>query len=437
MPRKKKSGQKSVPTSNVEILPTLNTDVISSICSWLPVPDVKNCRLVSRTWNVAAKPILKQKSVINLECSFHKGETARNAKFKREMASFGRPLNHVDISLDEFAIVDFKSKLYLDHVKFFTKDLSVQKLGISSQISSIWMSQFLEQILVNASPNLVQVELGLYVYGHLMKGEDPFIEFCGGKIFATVKRLELPFSATNWSLGTVRVPQILAAFPNIEELRVSAELLPVLFLSKLWVTSGMTGSKCAALLNLTQPLKHLNIERAHNPSDDEDDWDEEVDVVPSLYEVLSKHRHTLEYLDLGLSAKCDWKFPPFPNLKRLNFLSDLEGYGFSVEFDGSRILNYSTTFPKLESLNFTPWDGRWTRCFQPFFHANAAICQSVKRLDISDNFKFYEYDNLIDMFKAFDGVDAKFARILNLFPNADNVFMQELKRYLAKKGVYK
>lgn len=199
----------------------------------------------------------------------------------------------------------------------------------------------------------------------------------------------------------------------------------------------MTGSKCAALLNLTQPLKHLNIERAHNPSDDEDDWDEEVDVVPSLYEVLSKHRHTLEYLDLGLSAKCDWKFPPFPNLKRLNFLSDLEGYGFSVEFDGSRILNYSTTFPKLESLNFTPWDGRWTRCFQPFFHANAAICQSVKRLDISDNFKFYEYDNLIDMFKAFDGVDAKFARILNLFPNADNVFMQELKRYLAKKGVYK
>lgn len=62
------------------------------------------------------------------------------------MASFGRPLNHVDISLDEFAIVDFKSKLYLDHVKFFTKDLSVQKLGISSQISSIWMSQFLEQV---------------------------------------------------------------------------------------------------------------------------------------------------------------------------------------------------------------------------------------------------------------------------------------------------
>ncbi|OXA49435.1 hypothetical protein Fcan01_15407 [Folsomia candida] len=128
MPRKK-----SGPPCD-QILPYLNEDVIPLICSWLPLPDVKNCRLVSRTWNVAAKPILRKKSVINLECSFDKGEIARNARIQREMASFGQPLHHVDIRICDLGKIDFKSKVYLDQVHLFTKYLSVHKLAISVHI---------------------------------------------------------------------------------------------------------------------------------------------------------------------------------------------------------------------------------------------------------------------------------------------------------------
>lgn len=201
----------------------------------------------------------------------------------------------------------------------------------------------------------------------------------------------------------------------------------------------MSGSQCNALLNLTQPLKHLYIKSASDPRDP--DWEDGVDIEVSqcLYEVLSKNRHTLEYLDLlldKLRAGCVWKFPSFPNLKRLNFMEGLGAqkyYDCEVSFDGSDILNYSETFPNLQSLSFSPWDGNWTRCFESFFPEEARVCKSVTNFEILDK---VQPDNLADMFVKFaEGkIDARFGRILKLFPNVDNRFMNELRSYLVKMG---
>ncbi|XP_035711394.1 uncharacterized protein LOC118436864 [Folsomia candida] len=453
MPRRKKFVEKSGPTCD-QILPSLNEDVTPFICSWLPLHDVKNCRLVSRSWNISAKPILKQKSVIKLECDFNTKEIARNAKFKREMTAFGRPLHHVDIDTWNIANLDLGSEPYLDNVHFFTKYLSVQRLGISLGINSVWMPQFLEQVLLYSAHTLV--ELDLHIFEDSLKEGDSRAGFCGGKIFNTVKKLTLTFATLFWRIVPPRVPgvhytsvpQILAAFPNIVELRVTGSLLPVLFvegspsprfLSKLCVTNGMSGSQCNALLNLTQPLKHLYIKSASDPRDP--DWEDGVDIEVSqcLYEVLSKNRHTLEYLDLlldKLRAGCVWKFPSFPNLKRLNFMEGLGAqkyYDCEVSFDGSDILNYSETFPNLQSLSFSPWDGNWTRCFESFFPEEARVCKSVTNFEILDK---VQPDNLADMFVKFaEGkIDARFGRILKLFPNVDNRFMNELRSYLVKMG---
>ncbi|XP_035713045.1 uncharacterized protein LOC118437786 isoform X1 [Folsomia candida] len=420
--------------------------VISSICSWLRVKDVKNCRLVSHDWNIAAKPILKQKSVINLSSKFYESDIARNERFRRRMASFGQP-HHVHIEVSKYSrLHGLTSTNELSNVNFFTKFLSPQKLGITAEISSVLMVQFLEKILLNSSSNLVQVELGLDVDDDLIRGDDPLREFFNGAEFPRVKRLDLPFSRVNWSLGKVKVPQIVAAFPNITELRVDSDLLPVLFveggssprfLSKLWITGGMSGYKCNAILHLTQPLKHLHIEEAFDPSVHHWKPGHDTDISPSLYAVLSKNCHTLEYLDLGLAELREdsetWKFPSFPNLKRLNVMKGFySNDNHAVRFD-SEILNYSETFPKLEELQFSPWEGDWTPYFQSFFPAGKHICASVTRLHISDG---KEHANFIEMFRERDQgkINARFVRILNLFPNADNLFMQELKSYLVKKG---
>ncbi|OXA49436.1 hypothetical protein Fcan01_15404 [Folsomia candida] len=449
MPQRKKSVQKSDPTS-AQILPPLNTDVISSICPWLPLPDVKNCRLVSRTWNVAAKPILQKKSIIRLNCDFDKKEIARNAKFQREMASFGGPLHHVEIRMGdykirpvkndpEFSVDDFKKrKVYLDDVHFFAKCLSMQKLGIRGYLEWAFIFEFIENVLLSCSSNLVEVGMDMRIQKNLGKNDFP-PEFCDGKVFNTVKKLELSFFAVNKELGVVKVPQILAAFPNIVDLRVSGNLLPVLFpegsvsprfLSKLWAKEDMSGFKCTALLNLTQPLKHLHIERAFNPRGAKyGEGNDDVDVAPVLYEVLSKHCHTLEYLDLDLDKFSVWNLPNFPNLKRFNFIGDL----YAVVTFESEIINYSETFPNLESLGFTPWDGDWMPCYKSFFPSRATICQSVTTLSISDEFEPDIFSEMFSQSESGGRIDARFGRILKLFSNADNLFMQELKRYLVKK----
>lgn len=113
--------------------------------------------------------------------------------------------------------------------------------------------------------------------------------------------------------------------------------------------------------NLTQPLKHLHIGRAFNPRGAKyGEGIDDVDVAPALHDVLSKHRHTLEYLDLDVDKSSVWKLP---NLKRFNFMGDIYSV---VTFEGSEIINYSETFPNLESLGFTPWDGDWMPCYKSF-----------------------------------------------------------------------
>lgn len=122
--------------------------VISAICSWLRVRDVKNCRLVSHDWNIAAKPVLKRKSVINLPCSFHQSDAVRNERFQREMASFGQ-LHHVHIKLSKWSsrpIVKRTNDICPRDAHFFTKYLSPQKLGITGKIFSVLISQFFEQV---------------------------------------------------------------------------------------------------------------------------------------------------------------------------------------------------------------------------------------------------------------------------------------------------
>lgn len=62
----------------------------------------------------------------------------------------------------------------------------------------------------------------------------------------------------------------------------------------------------------------------------------------------------------------------------------------------------------------------------------ASICESVTRLDVTNNLSHQTYS---EMFHEFEGgkIDARFGRILTLFPEADNLFMTELRSYLGMK----
>ncbi|XP_035713106.1 uncharacterized protein LOC118437823 [Folsomia candida] len=202
MPQKRKFIKKPNP-HGLQNLPTLNADVISSICSWLGLRDVKNCRLVCHDWNIAAKPILKKKSVINLTCNFWESDFARNDKFQSDMASFGR-LHHVHLEMGNHSMVNYRwlrDPDYVSDAKFFTNYLFPRKLGITAKITSVKMSQFLEIVLLSCS-NLVQVELGLHIEEDMIKKKGDDLQgfrtgFCEGKVFNKVKRLDLPFSPVN------------------------------------------------------------------------------------------------------------------------------------------------------------------------------------------------------------------------------------------------
>ncbi|XP_035711209.1 uncharacterized protein LOC118436734 [Folsomia candida] len=359
------------------------------------------------------------------------------------MASFGI-LHHVAIDMDEEEICTDKnepldgyekSEVYLDNVHFFTKYLSVQNLDIRGHIAWPFVFQLLENILLSCSSDLVQVAIKMSISQDFVKGDDPRIVFCGGNKFNKVKKLDISFrAAEEFAVSPVRVGQILPAFPNIKDLSVGAAFLPFVFpdknssprfLSTLRITKDVPGSHCTFLLNLTHPLKYLHIEAAFNPRGHY--WDDQVDidVAPVLYQVLCKHRHTLEYLALGLeglSCRSVWKLPNFPNLKRFTCLGSCE---VEVTFESGSI-NYSETFPKLESLGFAEWHGAWTHCFQSFFPARTEICQSVRRFYISG---WVEPDSSSDEEDEKGKIDARFGRILNFFPNADNPFMQKWRLY--------
>lgn len=92
------------------------------------------------------------------------------------------------------------------------------------------MFQFIENILLSCSSDLVQVEIKMSIDEDAIKGDDLRREFCGGKIFNTVKKLVLSFYAEEeFEVSAIRVGQILAAFPNILDLWVDAGLLRLVF----------------------------------------------------------------------------------------------------------------------------------------------------------------------------------------------------------------
>ncbi|XP_035712137.1 uncharacterized protein LOC118437306 [Folsomia candida] len=417
---------------------TLNVDAVSVICSWLPLKDIKNCRLLSKMWDDGASTVLKNESIIRLNCNLVPNEVKRNERCVKDLVKFGNPANlHIDVGVswevEEYDEVNFSRVIAL--LKEFT---CVRRLKFSGAVYLPWQNEVMETVFLNVSESVSHLEFDVeYSMGNVAGEFVPGQEFCGGKKFVHVKRLDI---LDDYTIGMI------TGLPGVKELSVvnSSSLkhlekqgLPRL--SKLHLLSLNGELELRSVLQLNRPLRTLSIyelstENKNNPY---------LRIHLDLHELLCKHRNTLEYLTLELGSFCIlpagsvWKLPTFPILKRLKLLISNSDNDFDIRFD-TAVLNVSTNFPQLREINLVfveQWKGGWIRCFDSLFPPtrNEVVCRSVTHFEIRDQSEDQIYNERVSTAsRIFDvkgsEIDAKFARPLEMFPKAENKFMLDLRK---------
>lgn len=166
---------------------------------------------------------------------------------------------------------------------------------------------------------------------------------------------------------------------------------------------------------------------------DEDDL--QADASVALYNLLSRHCRTLEYLTLELvnlpSPTSVWRLPIFRNLKRFNFKYP-QNFEISFETGDS---NFSTTFPQIREFCLTyawKWWGSWEPCSN-YLLSDGMVCGSLKHFEIRDK-GINKVSHTIEILNHGVDIDAKYARVFKMFPNADNKFVQNLRKYFINEG---
>lgn len=191
------------------------------------------------------------------------------------------------------------------------------------------------------------------------------------------------------------------------------------------------------VLQITQQisLRTLSLNEIYDHKDD----NFHVDIA--LYDLLSRHRETLEFLTLGLgklsAPEKVWKLPIFPNLKRFRLLVQSFTLDFIISFETSES-NFYTNFPKLSEfyvVHVWNWGGFWKPCLDYLFNERV-VGERVAHFEIRDKgtSQTNTKETPAQIFNLRGHIDPEYARVFKTFPNADNKFMQDLRRYFIKKG---
>lgn len=202
----------------------------------------------------------------------------------------------------------------------------------------------------------------------------------------------------------------------------------------LTISGGIFHDELQDLTQLSNPIRNLSFKEVvvHK--------DANPDIIPQLYNLLSKHAQTLEHLTLRFPTWANYndglKLPALLNLRRFYLTIPPLKYNpnFYISFP-PETPNLCTVFPLLRKFCLifdVGWESDWASCFESLFTNGVPVCPSVRHFEIRD--ACWKRPCVI-VNNGYE-LDVKYARILKIFPNANNKFVTDLREYLEKKGTY-
>ncbi|OXA38882.1 hypothetical protein Fcan01_26438 [Folsomia candida] len=377
-------------------------NVISSLCKFLSVKDIKECRLVSQVWNQSATPVLKARTRMDIELCQDNGWGGIIEKLK-------------------FSPV---------HVSLEVKDESIPSpdpevpFPLMENLKSLWLNceggnqpgkDFCHKIILTSAPILQELELEC--------SNDPDVPALQpGTLFPKLKDLGISYW---WELeddAAEKVAQIITACPALECLRTYysyldgfgrmklLQKLPPSF-SSLTLDGDLNADGLEVLLKIPSPLKKLTFEIQYDAELQKGDYLQE-----NLYKLLHKHSPTLEKLSISFPSAFDkimeWKFPVFSAMKVFQIQM---GMNNKISFQSRRgkfgWIDYHKSFPVLESLHVCS-DSVFPgfSSVDQFLPKGSGGSESVKRVEMVVSYDAKREANMAARTDLYD-------RLVKTFPN--------------------
>lgn len=200
----------------------------------------------------------------------------------------------------------------------------------------------------------------------------------------------------------------------------------------LTISGAIMHDELQDVAQLKNPLRKLSIKDVIFGDD------ASPDIPPHLYNLISKHAQTLELLTVRFLAwefYDDLKLPALLNLKRFDLTVPSVRYGWNFYIDfPPETPNLAMAFPRLREFCLTfhvVWEGYWTNALESLFSSETQVCPNVRKVEIRD-LNWRKTYCFVD--RGYE-IDVKYARIFKIFPNANNKFVQDLRKYFEKKGM--
>ncbi|OXA49851.1 uncharacterized protein LOC110854649 [Folsomia candida] len=315
--------------------------VVTIICKYLPVQDIKNARLISKVWNYGASYRLKEVTRLYLD------------------------FDHKNFDLN---LIKQQLNFRPHHVTILVRGLTPMKGGLPCQpevlvpsglnLKSLWITGF-------ARSNMKDVEVlivgEIFAKSYTTLEEIKYYGYIWPKfgeevVFKKVKRLAI--RSLHWGQLS-HVSQIfLNTCPNLERLEMDysgrslwkknpthfpGSLTSLIFTTEFLQDTWISKNFAQRLLNFPNPLRVLHFYQ----------YFDETDPEPWFFRLLHKHHGTLTDLGVTLTGYSpDLVLPPLPVLESLD-ISTRGDYDvwWADEVNPTERVDYSKFLPKLARLH--------------------------------------------------------------------------------------
>ncbi|XP_035715434.1 uncharacterized protein LOC110859477 isoform X2 [Folsomia candida] len=413
------SDDENKATSIIDPGNVLIPEVVTHLCKFLGVKDVKQCRLVCESWNYGAIPVLQERTYTTLRLyskNYSDDHPERWTGLVERLQFHPNDIRLYSANLNA-------STLPPTDINIFPTVTNVKSIFVEFFSDPGWEQELCYQILLSSAPTLENLQ---FVLGDPTQDFSPLCDTVFPRLKqAVIEYCQEPRYTCNVTIGRL----IMEDFTNLECLQVEGRLL--LGISKagelsmlptsLIVAEEVNANVMKCLLDISVPLRKLTLQFIYLKNDAN-----RVYQLPLLlYKLLKKHSSTLEELKFYMkwakdNVELEWKLPVFPVMKDLTIGNNF--WFRKVEFETGLIwgplesekfgrIDYKVCFPRLESLTVTTGteDFSSLAVFLPPEDSELRVAESVRKVSLSS----LSHPNHYTVARA-----NLYAELLEIFPNA-------------------
>ncbi|XP_035715484.1 uncharacterized protein LOC118438820 isoform X2 [Folsomia candida] len=201
------------PTASPNSGPGLIPDIIPHLCKFLVIKDIKDCRLVCKSWNYEATPVLKERTLINirLDAGTYGKTPPKEWELDERIAEKLSFNTNIKISAN-------KSLSPPKNLQDFPPIRNLKSILVQIKITEQWQKDFCNEIILGSAPTLEELQLHC---------DQNFPSF-SATVFPRLKKLVINGGRTRAQLDPVieRIGQaVTEAFPALQCFTINCEHL--------------------------------------------------------------------------------------------------------------------------------------------------------------------------------------------------------------------